>query len=185
MRIVAGEFKGATFRTPKGSGVRPTSALVKKSLFAMLENLKDMNAQFLDLYAGSGALGLEALSRGAGGVDFVEQNERSAVLIKKNLADLGFSDTARVYRSPVKKALLFLDKKYDFVLLDPPYDSQELNAVLKLLSQSKITNNGALLAIPHSHRTYLEEAYGLFHLVRRRRHGDTTISIYLKEEEKI
>lgn len=185
MRIVAGEFKGATFKTPKGSGIRPTSALVKKSLFSMLENLKDMNAQFLDLYAGSGALGLEALSRGAESVDFVEQNERSAVLIKKNLTGLGFFGKARVYRSPVKKALSFLDKKYDFVLLDPPYDSQELNSVLELLSQSKITNKGALLAIPHSHRTYLEEAYGLFHLIRRRRHGDTTISIFKREEDKI
>lgn len=185
MRIIAGEFKGAAFKTPRGYRTRPTSALVKKSLFSMLENLKDMDSQFLDLYAGSGALGFEALSRGAKGVDFVEQNERASVLIKKNLAGLGFSDRARVYKSPVRKAITFLDKNYDIIFLDPPYSSKELTSVLDSLSQAKIADKGTILAIPHSSRTELESAYGLFHLHRQRRHGDTTVSIYIKEEEKI
>lgn len=185
MRIVAGESKGAIIRTPKGYRMRPTSALVKKSLFSMLENLKETDSQFLDLYAGSGALGMEALSRGAKGVDFVEQNERASALIKKNLTNLGFSEKARVYRSPVKKAISFLDKKYDIVLLDPPYNSQELTLVMEALSQSNIADKGTILAIPHSSRTDIRNAYGLFHLLRQRRHGDTTISIYIKEEEKI
>ncbi len=185
MRIGAGDSRGAILRTPKGSRTRPTSALVKKSLFSMLENLKDMDSQFLDLFAGSGALGMEALSRGARGVDFVEQNERASALIKQNLASLGFSERARVYKSPVKKALFFLDKKYDVIFLDPPYKSEELTSVLEALSRADITQAGAVLAIPHSSRTEMNEACGLFHLLRQRRHGDTTISIYIREEEKI
>lgn len=185
MRIVAGDYKGAILRVPKGARTRPTSALVKKSLFSMLENLRDMESQFLDLYAGSGALGLEALSRGAKGVDFVEQNERAGSLIKRNLANLGFSDKARVYKSPVKKAISFLDKKYGIVFLDPPYKSEELSSVLETLSEAKITESGTILAIPHSSRTEMKNIYGLFHLLRQRRHGDTTISIYIKEEEII
>lgn len=151
----------------------------------MLENLTEMESQFLDLYAGSGALGLEALSRGAKGVDFVEQNERASSIIKKNLAAIGFSDRARVYKSPVKKAISFLDKKYDVIFLDPPYKSGELSLVLEILSQAQITKPGTILAIPHSSRTEMKNIYGLFHLFRQRQHGDTSISIYIKEEEKI
>lgn len=185
MRIVAGELKGAVLKTPKGYRTRPTSALVKKALFSMLENLKVMDSEFLDLYAGSGALGLEALSRGARGVDFVEQNERATALIKKNLANLGYSEKARVYKAPVKKAISFLDKKYDIIFLDPPYDSRDLASALEALGQAKIAAVGAILAMPHSSRTELESSYGAFHLLRQRRHGDTTISIFIKEEEKI
>lgn len=183
MRIAAGESRGAALKVPKGRRTRPTSALVKKSLFSMLENLISMESQFLDLYAGSGALGLEALSRGATGVDFVEQNERAASLIRKNLSTLGFSEKARVYTAPVKRAMGFLNKKYEVIFLDPPYDSRELTSVLETLSQSRMANDGAVLAIPHSFRTELENNYGTFHLLRQRRHGDTSISLYIKKEE--
>lgn len=185
MRVLAGQSRGLSIKTPRGSRTRPTSALVKKSLFSMLENLKGGDLQVLDLYAGSGALGLEALSRGAKGADFVEHNEKASVLIKRNLSRLGFDDRARVYNTTVKKALSFLDKIYDIIFLDPPYEGEELTRVLETLSQVKIADKGTLLAIPHSAKMELQNTYGTLSLIRRRRHGDTTISIYLKGEEKI
>lgn len=182
MRIIAGKAKGRRLKTPKGLPVRPTTELVRGAIFSILESLVDEWSKVLDLYAGSGALGMEALSRGAGWVDFVEQDHRCCELIRDNLEITGFSGQARVYCSRAEEALGFLDRQYNIVFMDPPYAEPIIDRLLPKLVTSRLLAAGSVVAIPHTARLPLSPRHGDLQLVKERRHGDTTISVYQKEE---
>jgi len=135
----------------------------------------------LDLFAGTGALGIEALSRGVSWVDFVEQNVRACNLIKENLAQGGFSHCSHVYCTSVSTALNFLRQPYDVIVIDPPYDDRSVHNLLLRLSSSELLASSGILAILHSSRVALNQAYGDLLLLKHRRHGDTSLSIFRKE----
>src|SRR4030042_6735847 len=122
MRVIAGKAKGHHLKAPKGSLIRPTSDLVRGAIFAILDSVATNWSRVLDLYAGTGALGIEALSRGAGWADFVEREVRCCNVIKENLEQTKLSESAHVYCCTVRKALSFLKEFYGIVLLDPPYN---------------------------------------------------------------
>jgi 16S rRNA (guanine966-N2)-methyltransferase len=122
MRVVAGRFKGRTLHAPKGRDTRPTSDKVREALFSVLADVE--GAQVLDLYAGSGALGIEALSRGAAAVTFVDDDERAVAAMRRNLEQLGIEATVRR-----RDAVVFLGSAggpFDLVFIDPPYSSPPL-----------------------------------------------------------
>jgi 16S rRNA (guanine966-N2)-methyltransferase len=119
MRVVAGEFKGRRLQAPRGRRTRPTADRVREALFSMLGDLSGLRA--LDLYAGSGALGIEALSRGAAEVAFVERDARAAATIERNLETVGAR--AEVRRQDVLRFLASAPGTFDLVFIDPPYDS--------------------------------------------------------------
>ena len=129
-RIIAGAWGGRRLATPSGSGTRPTSDRVREALFSSLESELGgfEGVRVLDLYAGSGALGLEAASRGASHVDLVESAKGAAAVIVRNIADLGAKD-ARLHRMPVERFLATTHLPYDLVLVDPPY-ADDLTSVL-------------------------------------------------------
>src|SRR3972149_4981592 len=127
MRVIAGEARGKPLKAPKA--IRPTTDLVKGAIFSMLEALGGEWERVLDLYSGSGALGIEALSRGAEWADFVEREPRSCSVIKDNLEKTGFKEYSHVYRSSVKRALEFLEGNYSLVLMDPPYNMPGLEGL--------------------------------------------------------
>jgi 16S rRNA (guanine966-N2)-methyltransferase len=119
LRVVAGRFKGRRLAAPRGTRTRPTADRVREALFSMLGDVG--GARVLDLYAGSGALGIEALSRGAGSAVFVERDAKAVAAIERNLAAVGVEET--LVRQDVERFLARADGAFDLVFCDPPYDS--------------------------------------------------------------
>lgn len=136
----------------------------------------------MDIYAGTGALGIEALSRGAARVDFVERDPRLCSVIERNLEGAGFGGLGHVYRAPVEQALGFLSGPYHLVLLDPPYEMQGVEHIMQMLAGSSLLERGALVVLEHSSRTAVAEEYGSLRRKDHRRYGDTALSVYRMEE---
>ncbi len=186
MRVVAGTLRGRTLRAPSGAGTRPTSALVRGSLFASLEVRFGERAtptgraemRVLDLYAGSGALGIEALSRGAAQACFVETERRALVALGANLHALGLEARACVVRQPVVEFLKRpTGESFGLVLADPPYALGAAH-LLPLLTTGAWLGAGGICAIEHSTREELPERSGILDRIWRRVHGATAISVY-------
>jgi 16S rRNA (guanine966-N2)-methyltransferase len=181
MRITGGSARGQIIKTLPGLLVRPTTDKVREAIFSMLASRLSDWSTGLDLYAGSGALGIEALSRGADWVDFVDQNDRVCRTIKENLKTTGFSDNSKVYCSTVLKAIGFLEKKYSFVFLDPPYKDLSLGSVLETIAQSELITDDSIIVASHSSRSDLEDKYLSLSKIKEKNYGDTCISMYEKE----
>jgi len=180
MRVIAGQAKGLHLESPNKSTVRPTTELVRGAIFSMLEVMIDDWTPALDMYAGSGALGIEALSRGAQWVDFVEQNAKCCSIIKGNLIKVGFQDLAHVYCMNAHQAIFRLTSKYKIVLMDPPYANAAIPSTVERLLASALINDDSTVVVQHSLSCLLAEAIGNFSLVKNRHYGDTCISIYQK-----
>jgi 16S rRNA (guanine966-N2)-methyltransferase len=183
MRVIAGKAKGHQLKFPKGTSTRPATDLVRGAIFSILENLTDDWTQVLDLFSGSGALGIEALSRGAGWVDFVEQNPRCCGIIKQNLEKTKLSAQAHIYCCSVVKALDFLDKEYKIVLMDPPYSDSSIGTVVTRLATSKLVGKDSIVVVTHSPHLALDSTYPPLNLVKEHRHGDSCIAVYKKEDK--
>lgn len=181
MRIITGRAKGQRLKSPRNSATRPTTALVKGALFSTLDTVAGDWARVLDLYAGSGALGIEALSRGAGWVDFVEKAPKCCAIIKENLERTGFASQARVYCCSVSQALTRLSGEYDIVLVDAPYSDTSLLGTLGDLFSSHLIGEGSTIVVQHSSRQPLPAKLKQLHLIRDRHYGDTCLSIYQQE----
>jgi 16S rRNA (guanine966-N2)-methyltransferase len=178
MRVIAGQAKGLRLKTPPVRHLRPTSDLVRGAIFDMLASLGADLSRALDLYAGSGALGIEALSRGAAWCDLVDGDRAACVTIRENLALAGFEGQARVLCLPVERALARLEGPYDLVLIDPPYEDESALGVVKRLAASPLVGPGSTLVLEHAWRRPPPDELGSLELVARRRHGDTGVSIY-------
>ena len=135
-------------------------------------------ARVLDLYAGTGALGIEALSRGALSVDFVESHQGRCLDIRKSLSELGLAQEGRVHRGKVEKVFDRLGQGYDLVFADPPYDQDPWDGLMSMLTGSQVLSEGGLVVAEHRRERRLAEAYGRLARVTQRRYGDTLISIY-------
>lgn len=183
MRVIAGKAKGRILKSPRGLRTRPMTELARGALFSILEAVAQDWSRVLDLYSGTGSLGIEALSRDAGEVDFVEQNNACCKIIKENLETTGFAQQGRVYCKSVTGALSFLSGKYGLVLVDPPYAEPNLDRLLERIATSELVREGTTVAIHHWHRRPLAPAYGNFQLKDSRSYGDSSISIYQQEEQ--
>ena len=181
MRITGGESRGIQLKVPVGRFIRPTTDRVREAIFAMLGNISSCGGRILDLYAGSGALGIEALSRGASWVDFVDQNRKSCNVIEYNLKKIRLQDKAHIYCCSVSHAMIFLDNNYDVVFLDPPYSYPSIDDLLLTLSSMKILREMSTVVVSHANRFSLKSDYSGLHLAKQRRYGDSYISIYQRE----
>jgi len=179
MRITGGQARGLRLAVTRGPGVRPTSSRVRGALFQLLGEAK--GAKVLDLYAGTGALGIEALSRGAAWVDFVEQDVRLCRTIQQNLRAAGFAERGEVHRAHVEKALGSLQGPYDAVLMDPPYGTPGLDQVMQRLDG--ILARKGIVVLEHSKRDAAADVYGALRRKTQRRYGDTELSIYAREDD--
>lgn len=137
LRIIGGTFKGRLLKTAKSSSTRPTQGMLREAIFNICQN-EISGARFLDLFAGSGAMGLEALSRGASHSTFIEQNRQATLCIKENIASLKLEAKTRLIPTEASRALLLLrDQQFDLIYIDPPYDTPfHLAPVVPLLAQS-------------------------------------------------
>ena len=181
MRVIAGKAKGHQLKVAKGGITRPATDLVRGAIFSILETTTNDWSQVLDLYAGSGALGIEALSRGAGWVDFVEHKPRCCDIIRQNLEKTRFTTQAHVYCCNVAKAISFLDKEYNVILMDPPYSDSSIGELVTKLATSGLVGTDSIVVTTHSPRLPLAQAYATLSLIKERRHGDSCISLYKKE----
>jgi 16S rRNA (guanine966-N2)-methyltransferase len=181
MRVTGGVAKGQLLKAPKSKHIRPTTDMVRSAVFSLLADAPDWS-RALDLFAGSGALGIEALSRGVGWADFVDQQPQACAIIKDNLRKTGLSDRAHVYCAGVNSALGFLKERYGIVFVDPPYaESQVIEMVLKRLAGSTLLTESSRVAVCHASRTPLETGYDGLVRIKVRQYGDTTVSIFMKE----
>lgn len=181
MRVVGGVAKGKKLQGAVSRRVRPTTELVRGAIFNILREDDVRGAKVLELFAGTGALGIEALSRGASWVDFVDNDWRQCTVIKTNLSSTGFSTTAKVHCKDVNRAMDSLMGTYDVILMDPPYDLSNLNSVLKRLEQSSLYGMGTKLVVGHSKRQPLNTNYGRFVNSSGRRYGDSIVDFYAVE----
>ncbi|MCX6006340.1 MAG: 16S rRNA (guanine(966)-N(2))-methyltransferase RsmD [Chloroflexi bacterium] len=181
MRITGGSARGQILKTLPGLLVRPTTDKAREAIFSMLSSLASDWSRVLDLFAGTGALGIEALSREAEYADFVDQNGKCCQIIKQNLTKTGFADKGRVYCSPVMKAISMLDNSYGIIFLDPPYADTTLGAVIKSIDVSKLINEESVIVASHSAHFPLDDRLGSLLKIKEKRYGDTGISIFRKE----
>ena len=178
--MVGGDAKGIRLRGATISGARPTTELVRGAIFNVLGHLDPNPIRALDLFAGSGSLGIEALSRGATWVDFAERHPRQCAAIKENLEATGFSSTARIYCMDVVRALGVLQDPYELVLMDPPYSLPSLDYVLNGLAKSKLLSSGATVVVGHSKRLTLQPVYHDLGRVGQYRYGDSSVDFFEK-----
>lgn len=177
MRVIAGTARGRRLKTPKGTSVRPTSDKVRGAIFSiLLSQRRDLaDAAVLDLFAGTGALGIEALSRGAARAVFVEKDARVATLIGENLALTGFTDVARVIRADAERLDLAALGAFDLVFADPPYalvlESRALRGLAATLSE------GGIAMVEHGIDAPPPVPAGL-EAFDAREYGDTGLTFY-------
>ncbi len=178
MRVIAGRAKGRALFAPRGAPTRPTSDLVRGAVFDLLDAAGADLSAVLDLYAGSGAMGIEALSRGGGSCDFVERDPRACRAIRRNLRATGLESGARVWCRAARAALDQLTGPYTLVLADPPYsDPQALATLARCASGDRLTES-VMLIFEHQKRTEAPPTLGPLRRLRERRHGDTVVSVY-------
>lgn len=183
MRVIAGEAKGHTLKGPPSPATRPMTDKIRQALFSTLTSLGVMPERVLDLYAGTGSIGIEALSRGARWADFVEQSAAACRVIRANLAHTKFTDRARVHQVPVAAFLQRHQEPYDLIIMDPPYADPEILQTLEKVAASPLVQSGTVVVVGHSPRVALPDTVGRLTRLRLRCHGDSCFSIYEADVE--
>jgi len=184
MRVITGSAKGRKLETVKGLKTRPTSDRVKESLFAILGE-KVTQGRFLDLYAGSGAVGIEALSRGAPAAIFIDNSRAAVQVIRRNLERVGLAELAEVHLVDVERAVSILAKrKLDFacIFLDPPYLSGKVVETLTAIDGYQLAGAETLVIAEHGRREELPALIGNLRLCRVQIYGDTALSFFIRQD---
>ena len=176
MRIIAGKFKGRTIRFPNSKLVRPTTDKTKESIFNYLVHTIDFDGiKVCDMYAGSGSLGLEALSRGAGVVHFVEKDFHVSKMLQENISSLEAEVPCKIYRmDAVRFSKMTEHEKYDLILADPPFFKNDIHQVVKNILGKNFLNENGLMIVERSVQTK-EEDQEAFNIEPFKRMGDSLI----------
>lgn len=181
MRITAGTARGREIVCPPGLDVRPTASKIRQAFFNILRN-KVENARFLDLCAGSGLMGLEALSRGAAELVSIDESRNMVKVIEGNVAKLNFS--AQVFQSDVRSIMSHLPKDhFDIIFADPPYKSRLSESILNNVAKNNLLRKDGVLAIEHARESQLPEASGNLVKYDCRHYGQTSVSFYRQQED--
>lgn len=179
MRVITGSAKGHKLKGPPDIGTRPMLDRVKESLFAILSGYEVIGGRVLDLFAGTGSLGIEFLSRGAEWADFVEQRAAVCKVIRENLAHTKLTDRARVHQTSVETYITqFVGEPYAIIMMDPPYRSPTIEATIQAIAESRLVQDGTILVVGHWPRLTLQEQYGRFEQLTSRRIGDSSFTIF-------
>ncbi|MDO6655519.1 MULTISPECIES: 16S rRNA (guanine(966)-N(2))-methyltransferase RsmD [Bacillaceae] len=188
MRIIAGDCKGRHIKPVPGTSTRPTTDKVRESIFNMIGPFFD-GGMALDLYGGSGALGIEALSRGIEKCVFVDRENKAIETIKWNLEQTKFTESAEVFRNDSKRALKALQKRevaFSLVLLDPPYHKEQILHDLEKLTAYDLLEENATIVVEHKKEVTLPEEFAGLRMIREETYsGKTTISIYTYEQSGV
>lgn len=185
MKIISGEFKGRELKTLMGAITRPTIARVKKSMFDIIGS-QVIDANVLDLFAGSGNLGIEALSRGAKRCIFNDNKKECVEVIKANLKKFKCGDNSTVLRMDFKPAIDKLEaegERFDIIFLDPPYFENCAEKTLKKIGISDIISGDGLVVCERHKKSDIDENYGFLEKIREERYGDTILSFFRRRKK--
>ena len=185
MRVVAGTLKGRSIKAVKGTNTRPTTDKVKESIFNIIGPYFDGGVA-LDLFGGSGNLGIESLSRGIDRVIFVDRETIAINTIKQNVKDLKIEDKVEIYRNDAFKALKAIVKsclQFDLILLDPPYKGQRINEIIEFIHENELLAMDGIIMAECLKEDELHESIGDIHQVKREIYGITAITIYNRVDE--
>ena len=184
MRVVGGKAKGRRLKGGVSPDTRPTTERVRAAIFNILDPALYQGKRVLDLYAGTGSLGIEALSRGASWGDFVERSPRQCAVIRSNLEVTGVSQQARVYCADAMQKLGALPGGYSLVLTDPPYRLGDLGSVMeRIASAPGLLQQGSMVVAGHSRHSDLLDSYGSLRKVSQRRYGDNVVEFFQQGDE--
>lgn len=178
MRVISGSARGHRLKGPPGPLTRPMADKIREALFSTLASLGVEPVRILDLYAGTGGIGIEALSRGGESADFVDHQNAACAVIRSNLAHTKFTERARVHCMPIARFLSLPESPYDFVILDPPYADPSIEETLGQLAASPLVQSQAIVVLGHWPRLEVGSRIGRLELLKRRCHGDSCFSIF-------
>ncbi len=177
MRVISGKARGKKLHTIEGLDTRPTTDRIKESIFNLIQfDIPD--AKVLDLFAGSGALGIEAASRGAEQVKLVENSRKCHAVIEANIDDTNLGEVVSLFKSNVMSILLRLNEKFDVIIMDPPYGKGLVQQVIGVIDAENLLSEDGIIVIEHSIKDVLEEKIGSFVINKHKKYGKTLISVY-------
>jgi len=177
MRIIAGQFRGRKLFTTHDRSVRPTTDRAKQSIFDMLSHRLNLEGiEVLDLFAGSGSLGLEALSRGAQHVVFVDKAKSAIQVLEKNIASLGCGRRSTVYPADVFWFLKNTRRRFDLIFVDPPYRLEEIGSLPAAIYRSPVVGDGSVVVMEHSKESEIELSPAMYDVLQKP-FGQTTVLI--------
>ncbi|SMQ70162.1 16S rRNA (guanine(966)-N(2))-methyltransferase RsmD [Bacillus sp. OV166] len=182
VRVVSGICKGRPLKAVPGNTTRPTTDKVKEALFNMIGPYFDGGIG-LDLFAGSGGLGLEALSRGLDKVIFIDRELKAIQVIQENIKACKFEDQTEVYRNDADRALKALIKReicFDFIFLDPPYKKQQLVSLMEKMDKQDVVKIDGCVVCEHSFDVELPKSFGRFIQIKHEKYGMIAVTIYLR-----
>ncbi|QFT88752.1 Ribosomal RNA small subunit methyltransferase D [Bacillus sp. THAF10] len=180
MRVVSGKWKGRQLKAVPGMNTRPTTDKVKEAVFNIIGPYFDGGVA-LDLFGGSGSLGIEAVSRGIEKVIFVDKDGKAIQTIKQNVASFEMENQVEIYRNDAKRALNALKKRdiqFDLILLDPPYKKHHLEELLHIIHDCKLLAPSGIIMAEHSNEVVLQDNMDELTRVRQENYGLTVISVY-------
>jgi 16S rRNA (guanine966-N2)-methyltransferase len=178
MRVISGSARGRRLKGPPSHATRPMTDKLKGAVFNSLASLGVEHGHVLDLFAGTGSLGIEALSRGATSADFVDMGREPCAVIRANLATTGFDRVSTVHQMPADAYIARSHRTYNLIFVDPPYADPEIIPTLAKLEQSGLVQSGTIVVLGHSPRVEPPDQLGRLEALRHRCHGDTCFSIY-------
>ncbi|WP_068786101.1 16S rRNA (guanine(966)-N(2))-methyltransferase RsmD [Paenibacillus phocaensis] len=185
MRVISGSARGRTLKAVPGMGTRPTTDKVKEAIFSMIGPYFDGGA-VLDLFAGTGGLGIEALSRGMDKAVFIDKEFKSIETVRQNLKAAGFEAKAEVYKNDAERALKALAKReaaFDLVFLDPPYRLKNGDALMMQMDELQLLEPQAKIVLEYESSYVYPEQFGAFLQTRKAEYGETTVSIYTYDSD--
>ncbi|BBH20919.1 rRNA methyltransferase [Paenibacillus baekrokdamisoli] len=187
MRVIAGTAKGRALKAVPGTNTRPTTDKVKEAIFSMIGPYFD-GGLVLDLFAGTGGLGIEALSRGADRAVFVDLEGASIDVIKHNVQAAGLGASSEIYRNEALRAVKALEKRgkaFRIVFLDPPYRMKEMDSLMQELAQRNLLEANAMIVIEHDAAHRYPEAFSFYEQMKHTQYGDTAVTIYRYRPEEV
>ncbi len=180
MRVIAGSAKGRQLKAVPGNSTRPTTDKIKEAIFNIIKPFVD-GGSVLDLYAGTGGLGIEALSRGMSKAIFVDKDRKCVEIIKNNIDLCNFSEITEIYRNDSIRALNILIKRgiqFELIFIDPPYKMNNYEVVLKSLSDNNMISNQGIVVVEHDVKISLPSKIGVLTLIKNVDYGNTGVTIY-------
>ncbi len=183
MRIQGGSLRGRKIKAPSAKDIRPTSQMIKEALFDILGD-KIHGARFLDLFAGFGTIGIEAVSRNAESVVFVDKNKYALSIIRENLYNIGLNSLCKTINSEAIKAIKErLSDSFDVIFIDPPYNYEYYDEVIRGIFEKRILKPDGLIIIEHYHKTKLTSE--VFEILKIRKYGQTTLTFLKNHTQEV
>ena len=181
MRVISGTAKGMRLNTPEGMLTRPTADRVKEALFSII-HFDLPGAKVLDLFAGTGQLGIEALSRGAAHAVFIDEREAACKLVRENIKKTGFTDKSSILRDDYSRYLRNCREKFDIIFLDPPYSEVFLENSLKIITEIDILQSGGIIATEYPFGKTLPDYIYTCFKAKQYKYGKTVLTIFRKTD---